>query len=487
MLSFSEYAAHDGLGLMDLLRRGEVSPRELHDTAIAAIEALNPQLNCVIARAEADAAAALAALKDLPGDAPFAGLPILVKEGVGMTGQPAVLGSRLGKGLLADEDCELIRRLRRAGVVILGSTTAPEFGNSPTTEPVLHGPARNPWNLDHMTGGSSGGASAAVASGIVPVAQSSDGGGSIRTPAHCCGVVGLKPTRGRTPVGPKNQGGMFGLGIAHVTTRSVRDSAAFLDVLEGDEAGGLYRIGAPPRPFLDEVATPPGRLRIAFSVASPSGAPTDPDCIAGVNEAARLCASLGHHVEEATPAYDWERFRNAFLDTWSSSLPLVVASLEAATGRRAGPDTLETANLVTLDHGRRLSVEQLARSAIDLFEISRQLALFFDQWDVLITPMNLTPAPRIGVINANAPYATMGDWFDAAISRFAAYAPIFNVTGQPAISLPLFMSSGGLPVGIQFAARVGDEATLLRISSQIEAARPWMHRRPALHVCGLDS
>lgn len=365
---------------------------------------------------------------------------------------------------------------------MLGSTTAPEFGNSPTTESLAHGPSRNPWNQAHSTGGSSGGASAAVAAGVVPVAQSSDGGGSIRTPAHCCGVVGLKPTRGRTPNGPDGYGGLFGLGVAHVTSRSVRDTAAFLDVLQGDDPGALYRIGAPQRPFLSEVGANPGRLRIAYSSVSPSGHATHPDCAAAALNAARLCAELGHHVEEAAPVYDWETFRNAFCDLWATHLPYAVRQLEAATGQVATPDTLETANWVTLAHGRQLSVEQLARSAATLHQLSRTVEPFFAGYDVLLTPVDLTPAPRLGVVDANGPHRTVFDWFDAAIGRFAAFVPVFNVTGQPAISLPLALSAEGLPVGVHFAARVGEEATLLRLAAQLEAARPWAARRPAVHV-----
>lgn len=483
MLKFSDYASRDALGLMELLRRREVSAKELHDTALTAIEALNPRLNFLVSRAEADAAAALAALAD---QAPFSGLPFLVKEGVGMKGQPAAMASRLARDLRCDADVELVSRLRRAGVVILGSTTVPEFGSSPTTEPLLHGPARNPWNPEHSTGGSSGGASAAVAAGIVPVAQSSDGGGSIRTPAHCCGVVGLKPTRGRTPVGPNGYGGMFGMTTGHVTTRSVRDSAAFLDVLQGTEHGAVYRIGSPQRPYLQEAGTDPGRLRIAFSTTSPSGIPAHADCVLAVNEAAHLCGDLGHHVEEAAPAYDWETFQAAFRDMWATIPPFSVATLEAATGLKAGADTLESTNLLILEHGRRLSTEQIGRSAARLFQIARDVEMFFELWDVLITPVSLTPAPRLGVIDANGPHQTTADWFDMAIGRFAAFTPIFNASGQPAMSLPLAMSSQGLPIGVQFAARVGDEATLFRLAGQLEAARPWAQRKPPLHVRTLD-
>jgi amidase len=484
MLSFRDYAAHDAMGLMELVRRHEVSAAELRTTALAAIAALNPVLNAVIAHAAADAAETP---DHRPVAAPFAGLPFLVKEGHGTKGQPAVMASRLAEGLRCEEDGEFVQRLRGAGVEILGSTNTPEFGNAPTTESLLHGPARNPWNPEHMTGGSSGGSAAAVAAGLVPVAESSDGGGSIRTPAHCCGVFGLKPTRGRTPVGPKSNGGVFGLGAVHVISRSVRDSAAFLDIVQGSEPGALYRIGAPARPFLQEVGADPGRLRIAFSAASPSGVPTHPACVAAVQTAALLCHDLGHEVEESAPAYDWAQFRTAFVDMWSVPLPFAVSLLEAATGRKAEPGTLESANLATLEHGRRLTAEQIGRSNALLYAIARIVERFFDRWDVLITPVDLTPAPRLGVIAANQPHRSLLDWFDMAISRFAAFPPIFNVTGQPAMSLPLAMSDDGLPVGVQCAARVGDEATLFRLAAQIEASLPWAQRIPRIHVSRLES
>lgn len=467
---------------MKLLRRREVSALELRTVVLSAIEALNPQLNFLSSRTD---------ISDTQtrfhSEADFTGLPMLVKEGVGLRGQPAIMGSRLGAELRSPHDGELVRRLRRAGVTFLGSTTAPEFGNSPTTESVLHGPTRNPWNTAHSTGGSSGGASAAVAAGVVPVAQSSDGGGSIRTPAHCCGVVGLKPSRGRTPNGPDGYGGLFGLGVAHVTTRSVRDTAAFLDVLQGDDAGALYRIGAPSRPFLAEVGANPGRLRIAYSTVSPSGHATHPDCAQATLDTAKRCNELGHAVEEAAPSYDWEAFRHAFCDLWATHLPYAVSLLEAATGKAATPETLETANWVTLQHGRGLSMESLARSAACLHQLARAVEHFFRTYDVFISPVDLTPAPLLGAVDANGAHRTVYDWFDAAISRFAAFVPVFNVTGQPALSLPLSMSAEGLPVGVHFAARVGDEATLLRLGAQLELACPWGGRRPPVHVARLDT
>jgi amidase len=369
-MNLSEYAAHDALALMNLMRSGEVSARELHDTALAAIEALNPRLNAVVTRAEADATHALA---NLDMAAPFAGLPFLMKDGGVMAGQRLVMGAKFARDLLCPADAEFTRRLKRSGVVILGSTNAPELGNSCTTENLLDGPARNPWNMEHSTGGSSGGSSAAVAAGIVPVAHTSDGGGSIRTPAHCCGVFGLKPSRGRNPSGPQDFGGTFGYGVHHVSTRSVRDSAAFLDVLHGDEPGAWYRVAPPARPFAQEVGADPGRLRIAFSSVSPSPFATSPDCVAAVSEAARLCERLGHHVEEAAPDYDWEAFRSAFHDNWVAGIPFRMARLESLLGIKIGPEHLEPCNWTNLQYARTMTIDQHQLSMARLFALTRDV------------------------------------------------------------------------------------------------------------------
>ena len=475
-----EYAAYDALGLKALLDKGEVSARELHDIAINAIDSLNPKLNFLIASSPDEAQRALAEM-DLTQA--FAGIPFLMKEGVGMAGQPAVMGARMGKDYLCQQDSELVRRLKRTGIVTLGSTNTPEFGSSPTTESVFHGPARNPWHLDHSTGGSSGGASAAVAAGIVPMAQSSDGGGSIRTPAHCCGVFGLLPTRGRTPNGPNSYGASFGIARSHVTTRSVRDSAAMLDQLQGSEPGALFRVAPPQRLFFDEVGMDPGRLRVAFSTINPSGEAVHPDCIAAVEKAVKLCEDLGHDVAEAAPAYGWDKFSKAFSDNWNFILVNSVEKLEQATGRQAGPDTLEKSTLIGLALGQLLTPQQIHGLLMDLYYISRDTERFFEDRDILITPTCATPAPLLGEIDSNAEGLTGEDFYHRAVAQFAPFTAIFNASGQPAMSVPLHQSTEGLPVGIQCAARFGDEATLIRLAAQFEQACPWVNRRPPIGLC----
>ncbi len=474
-MNLDEYARHDALGLMELLNKGDVTTQELHDLAQAGINMLNPELNFLVSRTtSAEIANAIA---NANSSQRFGGLPFLMKEGHGVKGQPLGMGSRLADGLVFEEDDEITTRLKKSGVVILGTSNAPEFGNASTTESVQHGPAHNPWNLGHICGGSSGGSSAAVAAGVFPVAQTSDGGGSIRTPAHCCGIFGLKPTRARNPNGP-GFGGIYSLGVTHVSSRTVRDSAAFLDVLQGPEAGALYRVAPPERPYLQEIKIAPGRLRIAFSTKSPSNTATGPDCVAAVETAAKLCADLGHDVEEAAPVYDWEEFIKPFLDLWTSGAPSRIAMLEKASGRKAGPDTVETSNLACLEWGRSLTVDDLFAALTSMHNIVRQVDDFFSTRDVLISPVNLTPACKLGELNANALGLTAQDWLDQAISRHAPFPPIFNATGQPAMSVPLYHSPQGLPVGVQCVARHGDEATLFRLAAQLEKAMPWINRHP---------
>ncbi|MBC7939201.1 MAG: amidase, partial [Chitinophagaceae bacterium] len=312
--------------------------------------------------------------------------------------------------------------------------------------------------------------------------HASDGGGSIRTPAHCCGVFGLKPSRGRNPVGPQQFGGPFGYGVHHVSTRSVRDSAAFLDVLHGDEPGAWYRAPPPARHFAQEVGADPGRLRIAFSSASPSPFATSPECVAAVEEAARLFESLGHHVEEAAPCYDWEAFRSAFNDNWVAGVPYRIAHLESLLGFRIGPEHLEPCNWVNLQYARSMTLEHHQRSMARLSALTREVESFFQHWDVLLTPVNRGPANRLGVLSPDLAFeGTLGYW-DRICAGVGPYLPIFNANGQPAMSVPFTTSAEGLPIGIHCVTRFGDEAALLRLASQIESARPWAHRRPPVHV-----
>lgn len=473
MMTLREYASYDAIGLMQLVDRGEVTTAEITRCALDAIEKLNPVLNFMSGPA--------VATEFVQGRA-FSGLPMLVKEGCGAQGQPMVLGSRLGAGLLAPQDSEYMRRLKAVGVAALGATTTPEFGAYCVTESALHGISRNPWNLDRSPGGSSGGSSAAVIAGVVPVATSSDGGGSIRGPAHCTGTFGLKPSRGRNPNGSPADGGPFGLAHFHVTTRSVRDSAAFLDALQGPVPGSRFSVKPPQRAFLDEVGAPPGTLRIAVSRGTCMATPVHPDCLDAIDEAVRLCEDLGHVVEEAAPTLDWNVLVEALVMAWPMPLPRVVALIEQATGRRAGPETLEPMTLRLRDFASRLTATDVFQ-ADTVFQAAR-LAVdeFFTRFDAWIMPTGVSPAPRIGQFDPSASDEDGPSYLRRALADYAYFTPLLNVTGHPAASVPLHQGRSGLPAGVQLVTGMGDEATLLRLAAQWESARPWAGRRPAISL-----
>lgn len=468
-MKLNEYASYDAIGLMELVERGDVTTAEIMSCALDAIGKLNPALNFM--------AGSAASAEFVTGKA-FSGLPMLVKEGCGCKGHPTVLGSRLGAGITAQQDGEYMKRLRAAGVAPIGATTAPEFGAYCVTESALHGISRNPWNLDHSPGGSSGGSSAAVIAGVVPVATSSDGGGSIRGPAHCTGTFGLKPSRGRNPNGIPTDGGPFGFTHFHVTTRSVRDSAAFLDALQGPVLGYRYSVSPPQRPFLDEVGAAPSKLKIAVTRTSTMGTPIHPDCLAAVDETARLCEDLGHVVEEASPAFDWGAVMHTMAMVWPMSVPRNVTLIERATGRSAGPDTLEPMTLRFLDFARSLTATNVYQ-ADTIFQAARlAVDLFFTRFDAWIMPTGISPAPRIGQFDPSKTDEDAQTYMHRALADFAYFTPLLNITGHPAASVPLHQGRSGLPAGVQLVTSMGDEATLFRLASQWEIARPWRERLP---------
>ncbi|WP_257457902.1 amidase [Archangium lipolyticum] len=475
-MKLNEYTQYDGLGLAELVRGEQVTPGELVETALAAIEHVNPRINAVISPLVDEAKATLA--RGLPRG-PFTGVPFLIKDAVLHAAQlPCEMGSRLAQGLVMPYDSELMARFRRAGIVPVGRTNTPEMAFNITTEPLLHGPSRNPWNPEYSTGGSSGGAAAAVVAGIVPLAHANDGGGSIRIPASLCGVFGLKPTRGRTPLGPDMSDGLNGLGIEHVVSRSVRDSAAMLDATAGPDAGEPYQIQAPERPYLKELEREPGRLRIALSRVPPTGVPVSPECVTAVEDAARLCLELGHEVVEASPQFDTSGFDHANLVIWSSNLAIWVEGMAAATGR--SPEaTLEATTWATVQYGRGLKATDLQLAFATMNQISRAVGRFFTNYDLLLTPTVAVPPYKLGVVDANVPM-TAEEWVKRIFS-FCPFTALFNFTGQPAMSVPLYWSEG-LPIGVQFAGRMGDEATLFRLAAQLERARPWAARRPPIHA-----
>ena len=463
----------DGLGLAARVRAGELSASELLEAAVQRLETVNPRLNAVVTPLIDEARAAIAA--GLP-DGPFTGVPFLVKELVAaVRGTPSSAASRLYARAIAPHDSELVARYRRAGLVIMGKTNSPEFGISPTTESRLYGVTRNPWRLDLAPGGSSGGSAAAVAAGIVPVAHATDGGGSIRIPASACGLFGLKPTRARITAGPDAGEGLSGFAIQHVVSRSVRDSAALLDATAGPLAGDPYTATPPERPWLDETHREPGRLSIGFARTAPTGVPLHPDCIAAVEDAAALCAGLGHDVEEASPVYDAMALERGFVAVFSAH---IMANIGRATGGALpDPELVEPLTYGLAERGRALSAAAFIATLHGLHRESRRIAEFWNRHDVWLTPTLAQPPLPIGHFDIES--RDVDRWI-AQLGAFLPFTYAFNVTGQPAASVPLHWNADGLPIGCQLVARAGDEATLFRLSAQLEAARPWRNRRPPL-------
>ncbi len=493
MLTESEYVNHDATGLAALVRKGEVAPHELVETAIARVERLNPRVNAVIHRMDESARAS--ARYSLP-DGPFRGVPLLIKDLMLLVrDEPFQCGSAFLRGYRPPADSELIARYRRAGFVFLGKTNTPELGLTPFTEPALSGPTLNPWDLSRTTGGSSGGSAAAVACGMVPVATGGDGGGSIRIPASCCGLFGLKPTRGRTPVGPVLGEAWRGAIVEHVLTRSVRDSAAILDATAGPDPGAPYFAPPGEETWVSELGRPPGRLRIAFTARPWLGHSVDPECVAAVRETAALLESLGHDVEEASPEFDGRGFAKAFLQMICAELRMDLDDLEAALGKRARPSEFEPATWAMSLLGKAMPASEYGHGVRLLHTTSRTVAPFFERYDVLLTPVlsqppvktgTLQPTSRertlltaLGRLGTGAPmrWAGLIDQMAEKVFDFIPWTPLANATGQPAMSVPLCWS-GGLPIGMHFMGRYGDEATLYRLASQLEQARPWFHRTP---------
>jgi amidase len=464
----------DATAQAELVRTKEVSPAELVGEAITRIEKLNPHLNAVIHelfdRARGEAAG------DLP-DGAFRGVPFLLKDlGAELAGTPFNEGTDFSGDYTSTVTQELTQRYIDAGFVICGKTNTPELGILPTAEPRRFGPSRNPWNTEHSTGGSSGGSAAAVASGMVPVAHANDGGGSIRIPASCCGLVGLKPTRGRNSLAPQYGDMMGGLVVEHVVSRSVRDSAAILDVTSGPVPGDPY--WAPPLrgpSFAAAAATAPPPLRVAVMSASPTGSEVHADCVAAVRATASLCESLGHQVEEATLSVDGDAFTTHFINQWACSNAWAVADWEARVGRSVAEGDLEPLSWALTELGRSVNGGQYLTSVQELQKISRQIAEYFEGIDVLLTPTLGEPPAPLGTFDS-PPGEPLTGLFRAA--AYVPFTPPFNVTGQPGISLPLHWNDGGLPIGVQFVGRFGDEETLLSLAGQLEEAAPWAARRP---------
>jgi amidase len=476
MAGLAEYERYDGLGLAALVKAREVSAGELLDAAIERVERRNPAVNAVVHRLYDQAKAAIAA--GLPAG-PFAGVPYLLKDlGLLYAGTVTSNGSRFFRDAVADHDSEIVQRMKRAGLVIFGKTNTSELGLSTSTEPKLFGQTRNPWNLAHSAGGSSGGAAAAVAAGMLPMAHASDGGGSIRIPAACCGLFGLKTTRARNPMGPDLGEGWNGASVSHAVTRSVRDSAALLDATSGPDIGDPYWAPSAKRPYLDEVGAAPGQLRIAVTTKAWNGQPVDPDCVAAVSAAASLCESLGHHVEQDTPAIDEEARGDATYIIIRAHTRAVLEARGRALGREPRSDDVEPLTWSMAESARTLSASDYAQAIGVMHRTGRVVGRFFTRYDLLLTPTMCKPPHKLGLLGPDAD----PEQYLPAILGTIAFTALFNTTGTPAMSVPLHWSAAGLPIGVQFAARFGDEATLFRLAAQLEAARPWMDRRPAPSV-----
>lgn len=468
-----------------MVRDGEVSPAELVEDAIRRLEELNPQLNAVIHLLLDEARAS--ATDGVP-DGPFRGVPFLVKDlSCYMKGVPVHEGMRALRdaGHRADHDMWLTRRLRDAGFVILGRTNTPELGILPTTEPVAYGPTRNPWNLDHSPGGSSGGSAAAVAGGIVAAAHANDGGGSIRIPASHCGLVGLKPSRGRVSLSPDFGEVLCGLVVELAVTISVRDAAGILDAVHGPAPGDPYAAPTPARPYVDEVGADPGRLRIGLSTTPPGGQfEAHPECVAAAEAAAKVLGELGHGVEDSHPRAmdDPEQITN-FVVRWTAGVDWNLKYWSRAIGREIGGDDVEPCTWALAELGRSHSAGDLLVALEQAQASSRRIASWWadDGFDLLLTPTCGEPPPRLGEFESPA------DNPAAPLLRsvpFGAFTAGFNTSGQPAISLPLHMTADGLPVGIQLVAAYGREDLLIRVASQIEQAQPWADRWPEAAAAG---
>ncbi|MBT3158396.1 amidase [Streptomyces sp. CHA1] len=492
-MEYAEYRAHDAVGLAALVAGGEVSAAELLEVAVARAEAVDGKLNAIV-RPMYDLA------RDrtrTPLTGPFAGVPFLIKDlSQDYAGLPTGSGSRSLAHLSAERHSAVVERWLEAGLVIFGKTNTPEFGAKGITEPEVNGPTRNPWDLSRTPGGSSGGSAAAVAAGVVPMAGANDGGGSIRIPAACCGLFGLKPGRGLVPAGPATAEDLHGAATNGAVSRTVRDSAALLDVLTArPDPGGPYLAARPELPYA-ELARRPRPLRIGFTTRSPIGTEVDPHAVAAVDETVGLLARLGHQVEPAEPDIDHWQLALDFLAMWTTQLAQTVDEIRRTTG--AGPGDFELDTHLLAAAGRSLPAPRYFAAHQRWNTYSRQLAAFHDRYDLLLTPTLARPPVRIGELDTPAPVRTLARglmkagllgtlagtkaWERAVIANLAAtpYTQLANITGRPATSVPTYRTPEGLPLGTQFVGPLGGEGTLLALAAQIEAEQPWAHREPAL-------
>jgi amidase len=470
-----DYAEYDGLGLAALVRKGDVTPAELLDAAIERIERHNGALNAVTFKAYDQARKTAASA--LP-EGPFQGVPFLIKDlGLRVKGWPRTSASKFAQIAADDGDSTLTARYRDAGVVLAGKTNTPEFGIPGVTTSALLGPCRNPWNPEHVSGGSSGGAASAVAAGMVPLAHASDGLGSIRIPAACCGLVGMKTTRDRNPNGVHDTDRAMGFSVDHVVSRTVRDSAAMLDATGYPEPASPFAYPAKERPYLEEVERGPGKLRIAWSTETPSGKPVDAEIQRALERTAETLKALGHEVREEGLGIDYRTLYRAQGLVSASNFAAGIRRWADVKGREPQEGDIEGLAWRAYQAGKRISGEDAMWGWQQLRLSNREILQRFEHWDVLATPVLGTNVPRVDELD------TLTDdlrAFDKRQAQAFPFTPPFNITGQPSLSLPLWQSESGLPIAVMFTAKYADEATLYRLAGQLEKELPWRARKPAL-------
>jgi amidase len=476
-MKLAEYASYDGLGLAALIQRGEVTPRELGRCVLAGIDAVNPRLNAVI-ETYADA---VEALPEKAGAGPYFGLPVLTKDFPLEAGRPGEFGSVFAKGFRSPYDYDFWIKLRNAGLNNIGRTATSEFGLAAATESSLYGSTCNPWDPTRGVAGSSGGSAAAVAAGIVPIAQGADGGGSIRTPSSFCGTVGLKPSRGRVTGAPESNAPLLGLAIAFMLTRSVRDCATLLDLCAGAAAGDGYEIASPSIPYAKVIETPPAKLRIALCTRSWSGHPIDPEVLAATQETGRRLQSLGHEVVAASPDFDYAPYLDAQKVIWGAFTAQSLDELAGFIGRKVDPKQLQSTTFAVYEYGKTLGAAQLISALAHYDQVTRKIGEFLAKVDLLVTPTCPALPEPIGTYNPARPGTTIDTFFEDLAPK-ETFSALFNGTGSPALSLPLSQSKHGLPIGIQFVADFGREDLLLRLAAVLEQEYRWQERRPQVHV-----
>jgi amidase len=480
MATFPEYETLDAIGLSQLITTGEVGAHEVLEAAIERIEHLNPTINALCHRWYDDARATLNA--GLP-EGPLSGVPFALKDLQQLyKGQPITNGCRYWQGFIADHDSTLTERYRESGLVILGRTNSTELGLSCETAPILFGPTRNPWDLNRSCGGSSGGAAAAVASGMLPFAHATDGGGSIRIPSFCCGVFGMKVSRGRNPFGPDLGEGWNGLATGHAVSRTVRDSAALLDATHGPAAGDPYAAPPPTRNYLEEVSREPEKLRIAFMTTTHEGLDVDPQCRRAVEETAALAENLGHRVENQAPRISIQEMKRSTRILVACNVMNVLNMRAAVTGHEATEQDVEKVTWAWTREALALSGADYAQAVTTMHRVGREMGEFFETYDVLLTPTFAAPPPPINTVDMMTESL---DEYYRTLRQYSAFTSLFNVSGGPAMSVPLCTTTDGLPIGLQFGGRLGNEGMLYRLAGQLERALPWAKRKPPYY--GLET